>query len=109
MEPSRSAWNSPLLLVPKKPGPDGEKRFRLVVDFRRLNDKTATERYPMIDFEQELARMRGAKIFSTADLHAAFHQIALAPEHREYTAFQTSTQKLHFKRMPFGLKGSPIT
>lgn len=109
VEPSKSAWNSPLLLVPKKPGPDGEKRFRLCVDFRRLNEVTLNETHPMIDFERELDRIRGATIFSTLDLHAAFHQIAMAPEDRELTAFQTSTQKLHFKRMPFGLKGAPIT
>jgi len=36
---SDSPWNSPLLVVPKKTGPDWERKWRIVVDFRRLNEK----------------------------------------------------------------------
>ena len=38
IQSSKSPWNSPLLLVPKKSGKDGEKKWRLVVEFRKLND-----------------------------------------------------------------------
>lgn len=34
---SKSPWSSPLLIVPKKAGVDGEKKWRMVVDFRKLN------------------------------------------------------------------------
>jgi hypothetical protein len=37
---SDSPWNSPLLVVPKKVGPDGKRKWRLVVDFHKLNEKT---------------------------------------------------------------------
>jgi hypothetical protein len=37
---SDSAWNSPILVVPKKTGPDGKKKWRMVVDFRKLNEET---------------------------------------------------------------------
>ena len=37
---SDSPWNSPLLVVPKKVGPDGKRKWRLVVDVRKLNEKT---------------------------------------------------------------------
>jgi len=36
---SDSARNSPILVVPKKAGPDGNKKWRMVVDFRKLNEK----------------------------------------------------------------------
>jgi hypothetical protein len=36
---SYSPWNSPLFVVPKKTGPDGERKWRMVVDFRKLNEK----------------------------------------------------------------------
>jgi hypothetical protein len=36
---SDSPWNSPLLVVPRKKGPDGEQKWRMVVDFRKLNEK----------------------------------------------------------------------
>ena len=42
---SDSAWNSPLLVVPKKMGPDGKRKWRLVVDFRKLNEKTMYTNY----------------------------------------------------------------
>ena len=37
---SNSPWNSPLLVVPKKVGPDGKQKWRMVVDFRKVNEKT---------------------------------------------------------------------
>jgi hypothetical protein len=37
---SDSPWNSPLLIVPKRAGPDGRPRWRMGVDFRKLNEKT---------------------------------------------------------------------
>ena len=37
---SDSAWKSPLLVVPKKVGPDGKRKWHLVVDFRKLDEKT---------------------------------------------------------------------
>lgn len=109
VENSVSRWNSPVLLVPKKENSKGEKQYRLVVDFRRLNEVTETQMFPMPDSEEELSKMHGSSVFSTMDLNAAFHQIPLAESDRELTSFQTSTRKLQFKRMPFGLKGSPIT
>jgi hypothetical protein len=36
---STSPWNSPLLVVPKKADATGEKRWRLVIDYRKLNKK----------------------------------------------------------------------
>ena len=37
---SDSSWKSPLLVIPKKVDPDGKRKWRLVVDFRNLNEKT---------------------------------------------------------------------
>ena len=39
-------WNSPHLVVPKKVGPDGKRKWHLVVDFRKLNEKTVGDAYP---------------------------------------------------------------
>jgi len=51
---SDSAWNSPLLVVPKKVGPDGKRKWRLVVDFCKLNEKTIGEAYPLPDITEIL-------------------------------------------------------
>jgi len=40
---SNSPWNSPILVVPKKEDASGKKKWRIVVDFRKLNDVTIGE------------------------------------------------------------------
>lgn len=107
IEPSTSQWNSPLLLVPKK-GSDREE-LRFCIDFKRVNNVTDDTTFPMPDLDEEIQKMKGAKVFSSLDVYSAFHQMKLRKEDREITAFSTSNQKYQFKRMPFGLKSSPIT
>jgi hypothetical protein len=46
---SNTPWCSPLLVVPKKTDASGEKKWRLVVDFRKLNEKTIGDAYPLTD------------------------------------------------------------
>lgn len=108
IEPSTSLWNSPLLLVPKRDAKDN-KDFRVCVDFRKINNVTENQTFPMPDLDEELSKMHGAKVFSALDIYSAFHQIKLRKSDREFTAFQTANKKYQFKRMPFGLKSSPIT
>jgi hypothetical protein len=46
---SDSPWNSPLLIAPKRAGPDGRPKWRMVVDFRKLNEKTIGDAHPLPD------------------------------------------------------------
>lgn len=108
IEPSTSLWNSPLLIVPKKSA-DDHKEYRFCVDYKNLNTKTETQTFPMPNLDEELNKMSGCKIFSTFDIRSAFHQIKMHKPDKEKTAFTAGHQKFQFKRMPFGLKGSPIT
>lgn len=109
IEKSNSPWNSPLLLVPKKDGEKGEKKYRLVIDYRRLNAVTQPLSYPIPLVDEIIDQMQGAIIFTTLDLQGAFHQIPMHPRCKEYTAFSTSWEKYHFNSCPFGLVGSPYT
>lgn len=108
IEKSTSMWNSPLLLVPKK-SMNNTKEYRFCIDFRNLNKITEIQTFPMPNLEEELCKMNGSKIFSCMDIFSAFHQIKLNKNDREKTAFTAGHRKFHFKRMPFGLRGSPIT
>jgi len=47
IRPSHSAWTAPVWVVPKKSDASGEKKFRMVIDYRKLNQKTIVDRYPM--------------------------------------------------------------
>jgi hypothetical protein len=46
-EPSTSPWKSPILVVPKKAGATGKKKWRTVVDFRKLNEVTVGDSFPL--------------------------------------------------------------
>lgn len=107
IRPSRSAWTSPVWIVPKKSDASGEKKFRMVVDYRKLNEKTISDRYPMPEINYVIDQLKGQKFFTTLDLASGFHQIKMKESDIEKTAFSVNNGKYEFTRMPFGLKNAP--
>lgn len=108
IRPSRSPYNSPVWVVPKKgKNSDGTPKQRLVIDFRKLNKKTISDRYPMPDINMILSNLGSAGYFSTIDLESGFHQIRIKESDKEKTAFSINGAKYEFNRMPFGLKNAP--
>lgn len=104
VEPSRSPWASPIVLVKKK---DGTARF--CVDYRALNAVTKKDVYPLPRLDDVLDRLGGSRYFSSLDLYRGFWQLPVAGEDREKTAFITPDGLFQFRRMPFGLSGSPAS
>ena len=107
--PSSSPYNSSLLVVPKKASSKGNKRWRVVVDFRKLNEKTVDDRFPIPRITDIIDRLGGARYFSVFDLASGFHQIPMAPEDRQKTALTTPEGHSEYVHMPFGLKNAPAT
>lgn len=105
-EPSVSAWNAPVLLVPKK-GSSELKDYRLVIDYRKLNDVVEEDKFPIPGIDAILDGLGEAKVFSTLDLDSGYYQVNLAKSSRPFTAFTTKRGHFHLKRMPMGLKTSP--
>ncbi|KMQ89530.1 enzymatic polyprotein endonuclease reverse [Lasius niger] len=106
---SISPYNSPLWVVPKKPDADGNKRWRLVIDFRKLNEKTIGDAYPLPNISDILDQLGKARYFSCFDLASGFHQIPMDPQDSLKTAFSTPNGHYEYKKMPFGLKNAPAT
>ncbi len=104
IEEANSPWSAPVILVEKK---DGTKR--LVVDFRKLNQVTKKDRYPLPNIADTLDALGKARFFTTLDLAAGYWQVNMNPEDREKTAFTTPRGQFHFKVLPFGLCNAPST
>ncbi len=102
IEPSSSAWSSPLVPIKKK---DGSTRW--AVDYRALNKCLELDSYPLPKIQQLVDRAGGHKVYSALDAVSAYYTIKIEPESRACTAF-TSPQSLYqWKRMPFGLATAP--
>lgn len=106
---SSSPWSSPVWVVPKKLDASGQRKWRLVIDYRKLNEKTLDDRYPIPNITDILDKLGKCQYFSTLDLASGFHQIELAKKDIHKTAFSVEGGHYEFLRMPFGLKNAPAT
>ena len=102
IEESRSTWSSPVILVPK---PDGT--FRFCNDFRRLNEVSEFDAYPMPKVDELIEP--GTRYLTTLDLTKGYWQVPLTRTAREKTAFATPGGLYQYTVLPFGVHGAPAT
>jgi len=103
--PSNSPWSFPVILVLKK-----NKKWRLCIDYRKLNNVTIKDAYalPVID-EILFSIGNSVKYFTTIDLFSGFHQIPMNETDIPKTSFTTMYGNYQFLVMPFGLCNAPAT
>jgi hypothetical protein len=105
MRESRSPWSAQIVLAPKKqPG-----QWRFAVDYRKPNDVTKFDSYPMPRADVGLECLRGANWFSTIDLASGFHQVEIVERDKEKTALSNPFGLYEVNGMPFGLSTAPAT
>lgn len=80
IRPSDSPWSSPIWIVPKKLDASGKRKWRIVVDYRKVNEKTVNDRYPIPNITDILDKLGRCQYFSTIDLKSVFHQIQMHPD-----------------------------
>lgn len=106
---SESPWNSPIWIVPKKQDASGIQKWRIVIDYRKLNEITKADKFPIPNIDDIFDQLGNSKYFTTLDLASGFHQIPVHPKDQEKTAFSTHQGHFEFVKMPFGLKNAPAT
>lgn len=102
IRPSCSPFASPILLVKKKDGSD-----RMCIDYRKLNDNTVPERFPLPLISDQINRLHGCYYFTIIDMASDYHQLPIHPDSVEKTAFITSEAHFEYLALPFGLQMLP--
>ncbi|XP_031384834.1 uncharacterized protein LOC116198747 [Punica granatum] len=119
---SDSKWVSPVQVVPKKGGMTVVKNevnkliptrtvtgWRVCIDYRKLNDATRKDHFPLPFIDQMLEKLAGHDYYCFLDGYSGYNQIHIAPEDQEKTTFTCPYGTFAFRRMPFGLCNAPAT
>jgi hypothetical protein len=102
IEPSSSPWGASMVLAVKKDG-----TMRPCIDFRRLNNFTVRDKFPLPLMDQLFDSLSGAQHFSSIDLQSGYHQLAIHADDRPKTAFRTPSGHYQYKVLAQGLTNAP--
>ncbi|GKD47067.1 reverse transcriptase domain-containing protein, partial [Tanacetum coccineum] len=113
---SDSLWVSPVHCVPKKGGmtvvtnEDNEliltrlvTGWRVCIDYRKLNDATRKDHFPLPFMDQMLERLAENEYYYFLDGFSGYFQILIDPQDQEKTTFTCPYGTFAYRCMPFGL------
>jgi hypothetical protein len=98
-----SSFVSPIFFIPKK---DGEE-LRMVIDYRKLNDMTKKDFYPLPNLRTELEKLSKHRLFSKFDVRAGYNNIRIKEEDQHKAAFKTPLGTFIPTVMTFGFCNAP--
>ncbi|KAM2145422.1 hypothetical protein ACFX1R_048970 [Malus domestica] len=119
---SDSRWVSPVQVVQKKSGVTVVKNaedelvptciqtgWRVCIDYRKLNNTTRNDHFPLPFIDQMLERLAGHSFYCFLDGYSGYNQIVIAPDDQEKTTFTCPFGTFAYRCMPFGLCNAPAT
>ena len=104
IRPSKSPYAAPFFFIKKKDG-----QLRPVQDYRRLNEWTIRNRYPLPLINELISRIQGASLFSKFDIHWGYNNVRIKEGDEWKAAFITNQGLFEPRVMFFGLTNSPAT
>ncbi|GKB68580.1 reverse transcriptase domain-containing protein, partial [Tanacetum coccineum] len=81
--------------------------WRVCIDYRKLNDVTHKDHFPLPFMDQMLERLAGNKYYYFLDGFSRYFQIPIDPQDQEKTTFTSPYGTFAYRRMPFGLCNAP--
>ncbi|GJT28104.1 reverse transcriptase domain-containing protein [Tanacetum coccineum] len=97
-------WLSNPVMVKKHDG-----SWRMCVDFTNLNKAYPQDCYPLPEIGWKVESLCGYPFKCFLDAYKGYHQIQMAKEDEEKTAFHTPHGVYCYTKMPFGLKNAEAT
>ncbi|GJR53679.1 reverse transcriptase domain-containing protein [Tanacetum coccineum] len=83
--------------------------WRMCIDFKNLNSACPKDYYPLPSIDCKVEAVMGFKYKCFLDAYKGYHQIQMAREDEEKTAFYTEQGTYCYMKMPFGLKNAGAT
>ena len=83
--------------------------WRVCIDYRRLNEVTRNDHFPLPFMDQLLERIFSQPFYCFLDGYSGYFQIEIAAEDQEKTTFTCPFVTYAYRRMPFGLCNAPAT
>ena len=99
---SKVSYFSPILLA-KKLG----RGIRFCMDYKKLNELTKKDAYPIPLIVKIFAQLKKARIFIKIDIWQAFHKLCIAASSENLTTMATQFGAFKWKILPFELIGGP--
>ena len=96
-------------MVPKESDPSSWRKWRIVTDFRDINEKIIVYAYPLPNISDILDHLGKAQYFSVFNLASRFHQVKTHPKELAKTAFSSPGGHFEYLRMPMWIKNAPAT
>ncbi|GKA18751.1 hypothetical protein Tco_0698666 [Tanacetum coccineum] len=83
--------------------------WHICIDYRRLNDATRKDQFPLPFIDQMLERLSRNEYYCFLDGFSGYFQIPIDPQDQEKTTFTCTYGTFAYRRMPFGLCNAPGT
>lgn len=97
------------MVVTSRAGEEEARKYPVLCNYRKLNNITKKDSYPLPRIDHTLGTLSGMKWISTLNLKSGYWQVEMHSKDKEKTAFSTGKGLWQFNVIHFGLHNAPAT